>query len=163
MAETNPEKHLYELLRGFDTAMVVTRSTDGAMHARPMAVVELRASADAYFVTSIDSPKMSEIDADATVTLTFQDSSRYAYVAGRVAVVRDRALIDKFWKPAWKVWFPKGRDDPAITLLKFDAAYGQYWDNTWTQGLKYLFRAAKAYMNDETPATDERQNAKVSL
>jgi len=30
-------------------------------------------------------------------------------------------------------------------------------------GLKYLFRAAKAYVKDETPATDERQNAKVSL
>lgn len=50
-------EHLYDLLKDFDTAMLVTKSADGHMHARPMAVAELRADADAYFVTGIDSPK----------------------------------------------------------------------------------------------------------
>ena len=58
------EEHLYDLLASFETAMLVTRGRDGHMHARPMAVAEMRADADAYFVTSIDSPKVAEIYAD---------------------------------------------------------------------------------------------------
>ena len=64
-------QHLYDLLSGFDTAILVTRAADGHLHARPMAVAELHADADAYFVTSIDSPKVAEIYADADVLLTF--------------------------------------------------------------------------------------------
>ena len=71
-------EHLYQLLEGFDTAMLVTRGADGHLHARPMAVAELQADADAYFVTSIDSPKVAEIYADADVLLTFQSATQYA-------------------------------------------------------------------------------------
>ena len=54
-------EHLSQLLEGFDTAMLVTRAADGRLHARPMAVAALRADADAYFVASIDSPKVAEV------------------------------------------------------------------------------------------------------
>jgi general stress protein 26 len=69
---TNQREHLYDLLKDFDTAMLVTRSADGHMHSRPMAVAEMRPDADAYFVTSIDSPKVAEINANPIVTLTFK-------------------------------------------------------------------------------------------
>ena len=133
------------------------------MHARPMAVAELRPDADAYFVTSIDSPKVEEIEASPDVTLTFQSSNQFASVCGRVRIVRDPALIDRLWKEAWKVWFPKGKTDPNISLLQFNAQHGEYWDNAGTQGLKYAFEAAKAYVKGETPRSDAKQHAKVEL
>ncbi len=73
---TDRREHLYDLLKDFDTAMLVTRSADGHMHARPMAVAEMRPDADAYFVTGIDSPKVAEIKANPDVTLTFQSKTR---------------------------------------------------------------------------------------
>jgi len=161
-----PEKrseHLYDLLKDFDTAMLITRSSDGEMHGRPMAVAELRADADAYFVTSIDSPKMAEINANPGVTLTFQSSNQFASLSGRASIVRNQALIDRLWKKAWKVWFPKGETDPTIALLKFDAQHGEYWDNAGAQGLKYAFEAVKAYATGETPKADEKQHGKVDL
>lgn len=154
---------MYDLLKDFDTAMLVTRSSEDHMHARPMAVAELRAGGDAYFVTSIDSPKVDEIKRNPNVTLTFQSSNQFASVCGRIGVVRDPALIDRLWKEAWKVWFPKGKSDPSISLLKFDAQHGEYWDNAGAQGLKYAFEAAKAYVKGETPTTDQKQHAKVDL
>ncbi|MGH6609319.1 MAG: pyridoxamine 5'-phosphate oxidase family protein [Burkholderiaceae bacterium] len=160
---TRRSEHLYDLLKDFDTAMLVTRSTEGHMHARPMAVAELRADADAYFVTGIDSPKVEEIQANPDVTLVFQSSNQFASVCGRASVVRDPALIDRLWKEAWKVWFPKGKTDPSIALLKFDAQHGEYWDNAGAQGLKYAFEAAKAYVKGETPKEDQKQHAKVEL
>jgi general stress protein 26 len=156
-------QYLYDLLKGFDTAMLVTRAEDGHLHARPMAVAELHADAGAYFVTSIDSPKVAEIYADADVLLTFQSANQYAALYGRANIVRDRALIDRLWKEAWKVWFQRGKDDPAIALLRFDAEHGEFWNNAGMGGVKYVFEAAKAYLKGETPHVDADQHGRVRL
>jgi general stress protein 26 len=157
------KEHLYDLLKDFDTAMLVTYPAGGLAHARPMAIAELRPDADAFFVTAIDSVKIEEIEANPCVTLTFQSARQFASVSGRVGVVRDRASIERLWKDAWKVWFPQGLEDPAITLLKFDAQRGEYWDNTGVQGLKYVFDAAKALAAGEQPSVSSEQNSKVAL
>lgn len=138
--------HLYDLLNGFDTAMLATRSADGHLHARPMRVADFHADADAYFVTSIDSPKVAEIYADADVLLTFQSANRYATVYGRVNVVRDRSLVEQLWDESWKTWFPRGKSDPAIALLRFDAEHGEFWNGSSARGVSYAFEATKAYM-----------------
>jgi len=156
-------EHLYDLLKDFDTAMLVTRSDDGHMHARPMAVAEMRPDADAYFVTGIDSPKVAEINASSDVTLTFQSKTQFASVSGRATIVRDRALIDRLYKEDWKIWFPKGKTDPSISILQFNAQDGEYWDNAGAQGVKFLFKAAKAYVKGEQPTKDQKQHAKVDL
>ncbi|HEX7238063.1 MAG TPA: pyridoxamine 5'-phosphate oxidase family protein [Gammaproteobacteria bacterium] len=145
-------EHLYDLLEGFETAMLVTRSNDGHMHARPMAVAEVRADADAYFVTSIDSPKVAEIYADADVLLTFQSAHQYAAIYGRVNVVRDRALIERLWKETWKTWFPGGKSDPEIALLRFDADHGELWNDAGMSGAQYEFEGSRAYLR--TPPSD---------
>lgn len=52
----NTHEHLYKLLKGFDTAMLVTQASNGDLHGRPMAIAELSEDGDTYFATSIDSP-----------------------------------------------------------------------------------------------------------
>jgi general stress protein 26 len=156
-------KHLHELLEDFDTAMLVTRTHDGHLHARPMAVAELRADADVYFVTRVDSPKVAEIYADADVLVTFQSARQYAALYGRVNVVQDRAVIDRLWKETWAAWFPRGKSDPSIALLRFDAQRGEFWDNSGLQGLRYVFEATKAYARGERPKVDPEQHARVRL
>ena len=130
-------EHLYDLLKDFDTAMLITRRQEGHLHARPMAVAELRADADAYFVTSIESPKVAEIEADADVLLTFHSASQYAAVQGKA--------------------------DPSIVLLRFDAEHGEFWDNAGARGLKYVFEAAKAYVKGESPKMDRDQHGRMRL
>ena len=143
------EEHLYDLLASFETAMLVTRGRDGHMHARPMAVAEMRADADAYFVTSIDSPKVAEIYADADVLLTFQSAHQYAAIYGRVNIVRERALIDRLWKDSWKLWF-SGPSDSTIALLRFDADRGELWNDLGLAGVQYAFEGTRAYMRADT-------------
>jgi general stress protein 26 len=156
------QKHLYDLIKGFKTCMLVTHGR-GGRHARPMAIAELKPDADAYFATRLDSPKVAEIESDGTVLITFQGSAEYAALYGSVTIVRDRALIKQLWSETWKPWFPGGKDDPALCLLKFHAAAGEYWDNSGLQGLEYLFEGMKAILQKRQPQTDEKQHAKVSL
>jgi general stress protein 26 len=159
---TDTHQHLFELIHDFDTAMLITH-TEGVCHARPMAVAEIREGADAYFATHIDSPKIAEIEDNPRVLVTMQSRSEYAAINGDASIVRDRAEIARLWKDTWKVWFPGGKDDPKLCLLKVTADHGEYWDNSGTEGLKYLFEGAKAVLQGRTPDSDAGQHAKVDL
>lgn len=161
--ETAKQENLYELLKGFSTGMLVSRQANDQMQARPMSVAELRSDADIYFATSLESPKITELAANPECTVTFQSSSTYAVINGRAEVVKDRALIDRLWSEAWRVWFPGGKDDPTLCLLKVDAKDAEYWDNSGLQGVKYLFEGVKAVLQGNTPSADDNQHAKVAL
>ena len=159
----NTRENLYELLKNFDTAMMIVRSNDAHIHGRPMAIALLQKNAEIFFFTRIDSPKIADIQANSTVTLTFQSSSQFASLSGRATVEQDKAMIDELWKEPLKLWFPKGKDDPAICLIHFSPEDGEYWNNAGAQGLKYALEAVKAYVKGETAKTDEVQHAKVDL
>ncbi len=160
---TSEREHVLAVMKEFDTAMLLTRTPEGNLRARPMAVADVRDDGRVYISTAIDSPKVHEIEADPDVAITMQGKTRFLSLSGRARVVQDRALIDSLWKEAWKVWFPGGKDDPALCLLEVDPVEAEYWDNAGTKGLKYLFEAARAYVKGEKPATTSDQNAKVRL
>ena len=156
------KSNLYEVVSDFDVAMLVTH-TANSMHARPMAIASLDDGMGAYLVTDINSIKVDEISVNPQAILTFQSARKFASVRGELTISSDRQLIEKHWKEAWKLWFPAGKSDPNIALLKFTAHEGEYWDNAGMQGLKYVYDAAKAYMAGETLKTDGAQHAKVDL
>jgi general stress protein 26 len=162
-ASHTTQEHLYELLKNFDTAMLVTAPSAGDLGARPMAVAELQPDADVYFASSLDSPKIAEIKAQPHVMVTFQSSSQYAVIKGNATVVRDKETIDRLWSEAWRVWFPGGKEDPALCLLRVDATEAEYWDNKGLQGLKFVVNSLRALVEKEHPKSDEKQNAKVVL
>jgi general stress protein 26 len=126
-------------------------------------VAELTAGGDALFVTNVNSPKAAQIKVDPAVTLSFQSSRQFASVSGTATVVHDQALVDRLWKESWKIWFPQGKTDPEIVMIKFDATEGEYWDSAGVKGLKFVFDSVKAYVTGKTPPPDEAQNSKVKL
>ncbi len=155
-------KHLNDVVSDFTVAMLVTHAAN-RIYARPMVIARLGDGIDAYLVTDINSIKMDEISDDPHAVLTFQNARRFASVRGVLAVSRDPALLEKLWEETWTVWFPEGKTDPNIALLKFTAHDGEYWDNAGLNGLKYVYEVAKAYATGETPKTDDAQHAKVRL
>jgi general stress protein 26 len=163
MDKADRHEHFHEILEDFDSATLVTRSAEGGFHARPMRVAELRPDGDLYFVTSLNSPKIAEIEADAEVCVTFQGRAQYAVVYGVARLERDRAVIDKLWSPEWKAWFPRGKDDPSICLIRVDGRHGEYWDNAGAEAIKYAWEATKSIVQGKKPRIDEKVNAKVKL
>jgi general stress protein 26 len=163
MATVNTEAHLYDMLKDFSTAMLVTTDPDGHLHARPMSIAELEPDAELYFAAQRGSPKVKAISANSTALVTFQSSSEYASLTGTASIVNDRALIARLWSETWKVWFPAGKDDPNLILIRFDPNSAEYWDNSGAEGIKYLFEGLKAYLQGRQPEVEPGVNAKVSL
>jgi general stress protein 26 len=167
METTDVRKKLIETLRHYDTLMVTTTATNGTMHARPMAIAEIDDSGEVWFVTRDDTPKIDEVMKDARTLVTGQEKGRFVSLTGRIDVIKDREKIRALWKEAWKAWFPDGKDDPSIVLMRVRPEIGEYWDNRGTRGVRFMFEAAKALLNGRSAAdagtNDPKQHAKVPL
>jgi general stress protein 26 len=146
--------HVLGLLRAFDAAMLVTRSGDDGLHARPMAIAEVEDGGAVWFVTDVTSPKMTDLGTDPEVLLTLQDARRYLTLNGDAAIVRSPEKVRALWKDTFKLWFD-GPDDPRMVLLKVTPRDAEYWDTSGIRGLKFAFRAAKAYLAGEPAKVED--------
>jgi general stress protein 26 len=120
------------LLAEFPIAFMVTVS-NGEVTARPIGVVgdDEEFHGSLWFITDKRSRKVSAIDSGATTTLLFQNDKKgdYLQLTGRASVVEDRSRLERLYTTLQRTWFPKGLDDPDITLVRFDADGGNYWDS----------------------------------
>lgn len=160
------EKHTFnQILKHFDNAMLTTRSSDGMLRSRPMAIARTEENGDLWFFTSIEAGKVDEISTDPRCAAVMQGDRRYLSISGRAVLVRDQAKIDELWITAVEPWFEEGKEDPKVTLIRFEADEGEYWDNSGVKGLRYVFEAAKALWTGGTidPAKLGDTHAQVRL
>jgi general stress protein 26 len=161
---TDRKQEFDEVLSHFDTAMLITRAEDGTLRSRPMAIAGKEPSGDLWFATSIHSPKVDELENESHICAAMQASNRYLSVSGRGQIVRDRKKIDELWKPSWKAWFPDGKDDPKIALVRLVANEAEYWDQHGIKGLLFMIEGAKAVLRGEAAKpVDAKQHAKLQL
>jgi general stress protein 26 len=155
---------LDELIGEFDTAMLVTRAPDGALRSRPMAIAGRHSGGVLYFATSIDAPKVGELEQEPDVNVALQAEKTFLSLSGRARVMRDRKLIDELWSPAWKLWFPQGKDDPSLTLIEIQPETGEFWDRSGLKGARFLIEAGKAIFRGEEVEYDAPEaHGKVDL
>ncbi len=118
------------LLGNFRAAMFTT--TDGReIHTRPMAL--LGKASDFYgslwFFTDRRSHKIDEINRGVTALLFQNDAdSAHLQLNGRATHAPDPEKMKALYTPFVKTWFPGGLDDPNITMIRFDAESGQFWE-----------------------------------
>lgn len=158
-----PRERFQDLLKSFTTGMLVTEDPSGELVARPMNVATVDSDATLWFCTKVDAEKVDDVQAHPRVVVTFQDSGRFLTLNGSAKLNTDRSKIEELWNETWKVWFPGGQDDPELALLEVNATHGQYWDNSWLQGISYAIKAGQAYWQGEEPEITEDVNAKVKL
>ncbi|WP_448663636.1 pyridoxamine 5'-phosphate oxidase family protein [Sphingomonas sp. CJ20] len=65
----------------------------------------------------------------------------FACLAGTARIDNDPALIDKLWNKHVEAWFPGGKQDPNLALLRFDIDSAELWESdlSLTGKVKMLF------------------------
>ncbi|HEY3329718.1 MAG TPA: pyridoxamine 5'-phosphate oxidase family protein [Capsulimonadaceae bacterium] len=132
MAETlaNDIRKLYELIKDHKVAMLTTRGSDGTLHSRPMATQEAEFDGTLWFLTGKDTHKVDDINADYEVNVSYSGkSSSYVSVSGTATFTQDSTKIDELWSELYKAWFPKGKEDPNILVLKVEVNSAEYWES----------------------------------
>lgn len=123
-------EHLAELIRDVDVAMLTTTAADGSLVSRPLGTQEVEFRGELWFATARDSAKVTEIKANPQVNVAYASTSKNSYlsVAGRASIVLDQAKIEALWSPAMKLFFPGGKDDPNVCLIRVEVDSAEYWD-----------------------------------
>lgn len=159
--EAEARERLWGMIADIQTGMMTTADA-GVLRARPMIGYPDPYHANLWFFTRLSDHKAQEINARRAVCLAYGDpkNKRYVSVSGTAKLVRDRVKIKEFWSPFVGAWFPEGRDDPDVALIKVDAEQAEYWDGPSSK-IVQLWRFATAKLAGKEPHLGE--NEKVTL
>lgn len=162
-ARSDEMARLGEIVDDFEHAMLVTRSEEGELRARPMRIVAQRPGGTVVFVTHRADEKVDEIASSPEVSVTLQDGKRFVSLSGTASVDDDRDRIGRFFDASWEPWFPGGARDPDIRLIDVTPTHAEYWDGSGLERLTFLFAAAKAVAKGESLTTDVTEHAKLEI
>jgi general stress protein 26 len=154
---------LRELVKDIDFCMLTTVDESGDLHSRPMSSNgDIDPNGDIWFFTNSSSHKVSEITKLPKVNVSFADpeNQRYISVSGTAQLVRDRAKIDELWRPQFEMWFPEGKDDPEVALLRVTLEKAEYWVSP-SSTIAYALSFVSSLVTGKQP--DLGENKKVNL
>lgn len=158
--ETEPRIQLLEELKS--ARCVMLGSPNSSEHMQPMATqidkqtietAEQGGSSAIYFFSdnTSDLGKAVLSDPGATVMATHIGKDYQACIEGTLyPVTDDAAPIERFWNPIAASWYPGGKDDPKMLMLKFVPITAGVWASTGNP-LKFVYETAKANLTDTLP------------
>jgi general stress protein 26 len=155
---------LLELLSHFHTAMLITSTAGGFLHARPMVIVKRDGNARIWFMTRVDTTKVDELMFERDVCITMQSEREYVTINGHAEVETDPDRVRAMWCETLEPYFPHGRNDPALALIVVDTERAEYWDESRVSAARYAVEAVRSALNGTPRPSGERsQHALVPL
>lgn len=143
-------KKFKELVHDVNICMFTTIDDHSNVFSRPMSTVQIDSDGNAWFFTNEFSEKIQEVSKDNTVYLIYSHPGKNVYVTvtGTCSIILDRNKIDELWNPLFKAWFPGGKEDPKLCLVKVVTEEANYWNsNAGKMGV--YFKMLKAIANKE--------------
>jgi general stress protein 26 len=153
----------YDMIEDIDTAMMVTRRSDGHLRSRAMANQKSAAGADLWFVTAEGSAKLADLEHDPHINLSYyKNSSReWISVSGLAMISRDRETIRALYAPDWKIWFADDgdpahgtADDPRIVLIGVTVHAAEFLEVNKPRPV-LLYEFVKGWLTETEPKLGE--------
>jgi general stress protein 26 len=144
--DTQAIAKLKELAVAIGTCMFCTDIDTDRTSVRPMATTNVDEEGNLWFFTSGYSDKIPELYHDKNVQLIYAHPGKESYmnILGQATIVKDRRKIDELWNAWAKAWFPEGKDDPKVTLIKVTPDEAYYWDTQDGKMMLFLKMLASA-------------------
>lgn len=156
------QQKLAELIDSFDTAMLVTRSLEGSLRARPMVIAGHEQEGLLTFASLSDAEKLQEVVKHPEVSITLQRRDLYLSLSGQARLETDVQEVERLRSSLPGVWLPKDEQSGSLTLIHVDLVRAEYWDRTGLRRLEWLWEAGKALAGDSTADPRVEEHAKVT-
>ena len=123
-----------------DSPYLMVGKADGSSHSEPlMAQLDKDLVDTLFFFTGKD----NRLADGGKVMAQFVSKGHdyFACMAGTIRQDNDKAMIDKLWSKQVEAWFPEGKEDPNLALLRMDIDSAELWetDISLTGRVKMLF------------------------
>ncbi len=145
-----------KLISASRIALLTTTNSEGQLVSRPLAVQEAEFDGTLWFFSQDPSDKTDEIKASEQVNVSMESGKGYLSIAGAASVVRDEAKIEELWSKRVEAWFPEGREDPTISLIRVDADTAEYWAVNEPKAVVMLKVAKAAVTGGQPDVGDNR-------
>ncbi len=129
-----------------------TTYKDGKIHSKPMTPQDIDADGNVWFFASKKDNALGLDLAKEDVMLIYSDAgdSTYLSVSGSAAIVEDEAKKDELWNPMVKAWFPGGKGDPDLIMIRVTTEEAAYWDSGSSK-MVVFFSMLKAAVTGSEP------------
>jgi len=119
------KKHLWKKMS--EGPFVMVGLTGAGEHSAPLTAQLDKDQVDTlYFFIGKDN-RLAK-GGEAMVQFVSKGQDYFACLAGRAQITNDRAMIDKLWSKPVEAWFPGGKTDPNLALLRFDIDSAELWE-----------------------------------
>jgi general stress protein 26 len=156
LSQTEIEERLWKAVEANHRTGMLGVNGDGH-HFQPMTAFIERETNQIWFFAHNDSDLALAAEGGAEATYIVQTDDLWACIDGRLTADHDQARIDRFWNVHVAAWYPQGKEDPRLTLLRFDGADAGVWLSD-AGPMKYAIEVAKANVTKSTPDIGEQRD-----
>jgi general stress protein 26 len=140
--EREMQSKLWKALKDDMTLMLSLAAVEEG-HSKPMtAQLDDEYPSRVWFFTTKDTDLVRAMGAGHRAVAHFvaKDHELFASIHGELVPDNDRATIDRLWNRFVAAWYPGGKDDPSLQLIRLEAEYAQVWlnENSLFAGVKLL-------------------------
>ncbi|MBZ9711795.1 pyridoxamine 5'-phosphate oxidase family protein [Deinococcus multiflagellatus] len=149
------------MIKDVKFAMLTVQSENGHLKAHPMTTQDVEFDGDLWFLGGKDTEQVRNMAARPQVNVSYSKPDKGIYVSlqGTATLVEDRAKLDELWNEMYKAYFPEGKDDPNIQLIRIEAHGAEYWESDGK--IRSLLGLAKGLLTGTQAKQGE--NERVSL
>jgi len=148
------KEHLWKKMS--DGPFVMVGLTGQGSHSEPLTVQLDKDSVDTlWFFVGKDNRVAA--GGNAMVQFVSKGQDYFACLSGSIAVDNNRAMIDKLWSKQVESWFPGGKDDPNLSLIRFDIDDAELWEADMSLSGRF-----KMLFGGKIRADEEGSHARVS-
>lgn len=161
LTQAEAEKALWQSLEEFKVGMLGLDLP--GHHSQPMTCFAEPEAATLWFFTRDDTDLAGAVASSGQSGMfSFQARDRkvYACLQGELSIDNDRERIDRFWNPVVSAWYPDGKEDPHLTLIRLDARDGRVWLSE-KGALGFAYQILKANLTSTLP--DAGKSAAINL
>lgn len=152
---------LRDMIQHLKIAMLTTLDDKGNLISRPMIVQKFENEGIIWFFSKKNTSKTTEIQKDERVNVSLYNFEKQLYisVSGAAREEDDKNKIEEMWSENLNSWFPFGKNDPNLTLLRVEIHIGEYWDVS-TNKMIELFNIVKS-TNDSSFEASEKETISI--
>lgn len=142
------ERRLWNELQNIQVGMLGL--TGGSRRFQPMTAFVEPEARQLWFFTRDDTEFAAELATAHQAVFVIQSKDIHACLGGALIVRHDRARMDRYWNAVVAAWYPAGKDDPHLTLLRLTVEDAEVW---LSEGgpVKFAWEIVKANATRSTP------------
>lgn len=133
-------------------------------HFQPMTAFADPDSGDIWFYTRAETDLARDAShgaRQAMFVLQTKDRELQACISGDMTVEMDRETMARFWNPMVAAWYPAGKDDPDLRLLRLQCHEARVWISE-AGPVRYLWEVAKANATGHQPDLGGRSDVSLN-